>query len=382
MKNIFRFGKNLKQNQEMYKKSLLGRFLHIIIFSTVGLVLSLFASYHINAFLEERTKESFEKAASVFLNGLRSRITEALLLDPSADNIKSEAEFLEFVKTQEPLIPVEGINSQLMNQSELRGQLDLATSKNLPTYQDVFVVGNKTWTFLATPKEGSYEAPRWIIYIYLFSSLLIITMISTYMLMRIMRQDMIEKEHLNNRLIQIINGFDSQIRDVAENLGKEIRPIQLESNINCIILEDYAALFTSFTHIFNNILDHGIEMPPQREEAEKTREGHITFTIMHDTSRDNKKLEITIADDGAGINPDNIRKKLRASDPGGDWEKETDEQIIQRIFNFGFSTKNEVSTLSGRGIGMDAVWNEVEKLGGKIHVKSEVSVGTQFFISI
>jgi len=199
--------------------------------------------------------------------------------------------------------------------------------------------------------------------------------------------DALREEFVENFIaipvIDIINGFDSQILDVSMDLNKKIAPIESESNVKSIIMDEYNSMFSSFTHIFNNIIDHGIEFPEKRKELGKESIGRIKMGIFVDKNPNSKDaLRITIEDDGGGINPEVIRKKLKEADPEGDWVNESDEQIIQRIFHFGFSTKQEISKLSGRGVGMDAVRDEVAKLGGTIHVESKVGVGTKFTILV
>ena len=181
----------------------------------------------------------------------------------------------------------------------------------------------------------------------------------------------------------IINGFNSQILDVATDLSKQVAPIKLESNVTSIPIEEYIGMFNCFTHIFNNIVDHGIELPATRKQMGKNPVGHIKMGLFfyRNDNRPNTLL-ITIEDDGAGVDPEVIRNKLEVTDPAGEWRKETDEEIIQRIFSFGFSTRKEISTLSGRGVGMDAVREEVVKLGGTIRVESRVNVGTKIIIKI
>jgi two-component system chemotaxis sensor kinase CheA len=184
-------------------------------------------------------------------------------------------------------------------------------------------------------------------------------------------------------LVDIIADYDTQISDVAMDLSKQVDPIELESNIKALFMDGYGGLFASFVHIFNNILDHGIELPEKRQELDKNPSGHIKIGIFLDTNSNVKNiLRIIIQDDGAGINPEIIRNKLKNADPEGDWQQESDEEIIQRIFSPGFSTKQDISKLSGRGVGMDVVFSEVKKLGGTILVQSEVGVGTKFTIGI
>lgn len=184
-------------------------------------------------------------------------------------------------------------------------------------------------------------------------------------------------------ITEIISGFESSMFDVSMDLGKKIAPIKIQSNISSIMVDNYTNMFNSFTHIFNNIVDHGIEAPDKRVAIGKTAEGNIKIDMfVRKESEDVNYLHITIEDDGGGINPEKIREKLKSLDPEGTWQEEPDQQVIQHIFDAGFSTKSEVSTLSGRGVGMDAVREQIQELGGEIRTESQVEMGTKFLIKV
>tara|TARA_Y100000591_G_C21520353_1_gene539016 strand:- start:258 stop:656 length:399 start_codon:yes stop_codon:yes gene_type:complete len=128
------------------------------------------------------------------------------------------------------------------------------------------------------------------------------------------------------------------------------------------------------------MVDHGIETVEERIEKGKSRNGNVKFAL----ERVKETIFISIKDDGRGINPDIIRsklieKKIQSSD---EVKSLNDEEIIKMVFSPGFSTKDEVTTVSGRGIGLDAVKEEVERLGGKISLISKINQGTTFFIEL
>src|SRR6056297_3574921 len=133
-------------------------------------------------------------------------------------------------------------------------------------------------------------------------------------------------------------------------------------------------LFRSWVHIFRNIIDHGIESPEERAKTGKDIKGKINVEVH----KDDRNLTFKIQDDGRGIDPDSISKK--AVEKGlTNTEKiktKSDAQILNFIFEDGFSTKKTLSETSGRGVGLAAVKREVEKLSGTIRVQSQKDKGT------
>ena len=139
-------------------------------------------------------------------------------------------------------------------------------------------------------------------------------------------------------------------------------------------------LFRSWVHIFRNIIDHGIESPEERAKTGKDIKGKINVEVH----KDDRNLTFKIQDDGRGIDPDSISEK--AVEKGlANTEKiktKSDAQILNFIFEDGFSTKKTLSETSGRGVGLAAVKKEVEKLSGTIQVLSQKDVGTTFVLKI
>ena len=108
----------------------------------------------------------------------------------------------------------------------------------------------------------------------------------------------------------------------------------------------------------------------------------IEANIIQDENSAKQWLKIIIADDGGGIDPSRVREKLTLMDPEGPWKEPDDHAIIQNIFMFGVSTRDDVSDLSGRGVGMNVVKREVENLNGDIEVFSELYLWTKFVIKV
>ena len=132
-----------------------------------------------------------------------------------------------------------------------------------------------------------------------------------------------------------------------------------------------------------NIIDHGIEASVTRLARGKDPVGQISIHV--ETYVDDNRsewLHIIISDDGNGVDPTKVREKLQKVDPDGSWRDQNDEDVIQNIFSWGFSTRDQISDLSGRGVGMEAVYREVKLLGGDIRVYSELYKGTRFDIRV
>lgn len=167
------------------------------------------------------------------------------------------------------------------------------------------------------------------------------------------------------------------VRDVSSSLGKKVDCV-VEGQDTEVDKTIYDLINDPLVHLLRNSVDHGIEHVSEREEAGKPPAGRITLGVTH---RDGK-LIFYVKDDGKGLDPDRIRGlavERGIITPEADLSK---SQIYQLIFAAGFSTKDEVSTISGRGVGMDVVKSNVENLGGKIDIASQKNVGTEMTITL
>lgn len=176
--------------------------------------------------------------------------------------------------------------------------------------------------------------------------------------------------------------FAREAMDLAGVLDKQIKPIVFTGGNPRVLSRPLQELFFSFTHICRNMLDHGIEAPVTRMARGKDAAGQITIQTDVVSSGDEQTLRLVLSDDGNGIDPGRIRAKLAEIDPDGAWQREDDQAVIQRILTWGVSTKQEVSEISGRGVGLDAVEREVRQLGGSLRVFSELYKGTRFEIRL
>lgn len=172
--------------------------------------------------------------------------------------------------------------------------------------------------------------------------------------------------------------FDSLVQSVAERLGKQAKPLAIDGGGVRIFPEPYAGFFASLVHAFRNAVDHGLESPEEREFAGKDPAGQIRVSVKSEAGR----LHIVIADDGQGIDPARIRAKLKEKFPDRDFSTQSDEEVVQNVCLPGFSSRDAVGEFSGRGVGLDALREEVLKLGGGLALKSKVGEGTTIEISL
>ncbi len=169
------------------------------------------------------------------------------------------------------------------------------------------------------------------------------------------------------------------VRDLAIETGKkiELQMLGAETELDRQVLE---LIKDPLTHMVRNSADHGLEDPEGRAAAGKPEMGSVILNAYHEGGH----IIIEIADDGRGLNMDRICAKITENGLASDTELEsmTDEQIQQFIFRAGFSTAEKVTSVSGRGVGMDVVRTNIEKIGGTVELKSVEGKGSTFTIKI
>jgi two-component system chemotaxis sensor kinase CheA len=163
------------------------------------------------------------------------------------------------------------------------------------------------------------------------------------------------------------------VRDTSKLLNKkvELKLIGEEVEIDKTVLEN---LSDPLVHIIRNAIDHGVETPEERLLAGKSEEGTVEVMAFHEGNY----LVIQITDDGKGIDPKRLITKAKASRIIPANANLSDQQGIELIFNAGFSTKEVVSEVSGRGVGMDVVKTNIEAIGGEVKIRSKVGQGSCF----
>ena len=169
------------------------------------------------------------------------------------------------------------------------------------------------------------------------------------------------------------------IRDLATELGKDIE-LEMHGADTELDRQVLDLIKDPLTHMVRNSADHGLETPEQRRAARKPEKGTIRLSAYHEGGH----IIIEIADDGRGLNTARIKQKLveQGLATESEIEKMTEAQIHKFIFAAGFSTAAVVTSVSGRGVGMDVVKTNIDQIGGTIDVKSMPGEGSSFTIKI
>lgn len=184
-------------------------------------------------------------------------------------------------------------------------------------------------------------------------------------------------------LFSLLKTLDRQMLPLAEQLDKKVKPLQFRGEAVRVPARPLKHFLMSLTHVVRNVLDHGIEAPITRMAKGKDPQGEMAITVNRVTDEQGIKwLEIIISDDGAGIDPNKVRAKLAEREPEGAWRSASDQDVIQHLLTADLSTKDEVSMISGRGVGMAAVYHEVMRLGGRCELRSELHKGTDLVIRL
>lgn len=178
---------------------------------------------------------------------------------------------------------------------------------------------------------------------------------------------------------RLFSRFTSVVRNTARECGKQVRLLieGADTPLDRTISEQ---MYDPLIHLLRNAVDHGLEPPEERKRVGKPKEG----TIRLSAERRGDDVILRVADDGGGIDPSQVR---RVAVERGLYSAEeaaalSDEQAIQLIFTTGFSTATSVTDLSGRGVGLDVVAQNVRRLRGSVSVESAVGQGTTFVIQL
>ncbi|MFC0333280.1 chemotaxis protein CheA [Paenibacillus sepulcri] len=178
---------------------------------------------------------------------------------------------------------------------------------------------------------------------------------------------------------QLFNRFPRMVRDLAHILHKEVELVieGKETELDRTLIEDIG---DPLIHLIRNAIDHGIEEPDKRLDAGKPAKGTLRISASHE---DNQVL-ITIQDDGAGIDPERIRQSAVAKGiiQAAEAALLKDQDAVHLIFHPGFSTAQQISDVSGRGVGMDIVRTEIERMNGLIQIETNIGTGTLFRIRL
>ncbi|PTS76478.1 chemotaxis protein CheA [Stenotrophomonas sp. HMWF023] len=178
---------------------------------------------------------------------------------------------------------------------------------------------------------------------------------------------------------KVFSRFPKVARDVARSLKKEVdlELIGAETELDRNLVE---ALADPLVHLVRNAIDHGVETPELREAQGKPRMGHVRLSAQ----QEGDYVSIEVQDDGAGIDPEKLRAKAREKgliDPEAA-ARLSSEECLHLVFLPGFSTKQQVTDISGRGVGMDVVQSRIRELSGQIQIQSELGRGSRFMIRV
>lgn len=192
----------------------------------------------------------------------------------------------------------------------------------------------------------------------------------------------LQEEIMKARMLPIdnvFNRFPRMIRDLAQKLGKEVQFIVegSETELDRSVIE---IIGDPLIHMLRNSVDHGVEMPDEREKAGKPRAGTVRLSARYEENH----VVIEIMDDGKGMDPEKLRasavKKGMMTEEAA--SRLSDREALNLIFTPGFSTAQVVSDVSGRGVGMDIVLNNLSKLGALMDIESRVGIGSKFTVKM
>ena len=190
----------------------------------------------------------------------------------------------------------------------------------------------------------------------------------------------VQKTSMSMRMVAVASLFRKMsrlTRDLARKSGKLIELVTMgdEVELDRSIIENLA---DPMVHMIRNAVDHGLEPPEERRKAGKSETGRILLKAMHDAG----DIVIEVTDDGRGMDPVRILDKARRQGLVSAEETPDQEAIFRLIFEAGFSTAEKVTSLSGRGVGMDVVRKQIQKLRGRVVVKSVQGAGSTFVLRL
>ncbi|MDB5958863.1 MAG: chemotaxis protein CheA [Massilia sp.] len=176
---------------------------------------------------------------------------------------------------------------------------------------------------------------------------------------------------------RLFQKFPRLVRELAKDLGKEVElNIEgAETEVDRVVVD---SLYDPLVHMLRNALDHGVESPEQRVASGKPAKAFISLKAWQEAN----SVMIVLQDDGKGMDPVALRKKAFEKGLINENGAPSDEEAYQLVFLPGFSTKEQATSVSGRGVGMDVVKTAVEKNRGAIHIDSSLGHGTKFAIRL
>jgi two-component system, chemotaxis family, sensor histidine kinase and response regulator WspE len=189
-------------------------------------------------------------------------------------------------------------------------------------------------------------------------------------------------EVISSRMVPFsdgLHGFSRMVRDLARETGKQVN-FEIAGSATPVDRDILERLEAPLSHLIRNAIDHGMETPSERQQAGKPAEGTIILEARHVAGM----LNITLADDGRGINPEDLRGKVVEKgyvtpEMAGSL---TRAELFEFLFLPGFSTAKAVTEISGRGVGLDVVFNMAHEVGGTVRVDAEAGRGARFHLQL
>ncbi len=187
---------------------------------------------------------------------------------------------------------------------------------------------------------------------------------------------------LKEPVVEALKHYQDVVALVAQKLNKQVKPVEFHGENVKAFTQLYSDLFSSLIHVFRNVVDHGIEPKEDREMMGKDPAGRVQVTASEIFKGNSKWIRIEVSDDGQGISLEGLRKKIVSNFSAEALKAMSDQVLMQKVFDSGVSTKDAVGEFSGRGIGLNAVKMEAEKLGGSAWVESNLGQGTRLIVEV
>jgi len=180
-----------------------------------------------------------------------------------------------------------------------------------------------------------------------------------------------------NPIGHTFNRFKRTARDISRDLGKQVQ-VSIEGAETSMDKTVIDSLKDPLVHLVRNCIDHGIESPEERHQAGKPEMGTLRLAAR----QEGDSVRITVGDDGRGMDPTAIRTKAIERGLMREDQQMPDDEVLQMIFQPGFSTKTEISQLSGRGVGLDVVRRQIEQLRGSVELSSDLGKGSSITLTL
>ena len=194
--------------------------------------------------------------------------------------------------------------------------------------------------------------------------------------------DFVETQLKSQPVLNLFAHYQDVVSTLAGRTNKRVLPVNWQNMEVKIRTDRFEKLAGTFVHAFRNAVDHGIEASEDREMLGKSPEGELNFSVETYEEDGQPWIRFLLEDDGQGIHPERIKDKLSKVKPDLDMSSMSDYDIIQHVFDAGLSTRDEVGEFSGRGIGMNAIKDEAEQMGGRAFVVSEPPNGSKLTVEV